>query len=321
MKKSKLFLTLATIVASLGLTGCANTQEAEFYGVDQFAQVDSGYVVSKIDVKVNNGKFVEMSTDAVYSPMVWAKLDSTDAETLGEDNVLKIDDKSYAKYIFVNDRMWTGSLRSSDDRRYEQNELIRYAASTDSNDASFDLWNYLSVNDSGVYKLGSRCKQYYNDVVNNNIAFYTVTITPSSGEGENPTYNYSKSTVTPKFAGDKKLRSQDTENLGWKRAFDAVGTFFKGKAINYMDRYQDLNFDNHNTLKVVDGVYNYNHQLTIISQKLKPGESDASYVEEAENNGWEKIEGCKFADIKSTELDFFFYGINQAFASVEYLSM
>lgn len=319
MKRNKILLPLLSLFGALSLQSCAKSLSAT---ACQMARVRSnyGFMFSKSEVKVYDGAIEEVELDETYSPSLWARLDDASAASLGEDNVLSVsnvmrEDGSegtlkFARYIKVLDETWYGTIRNEEeDPYYGYSEYVQYHAMTLDEDSADDLIKYLCVQDASTYKLGSRIKQYYSDVTENN-AF----IMKAEGDKKDKEAKLTKTDTALHFFSGGKLRSQN--DAKWKSSIDALCTYFKGKKLNYKDRIEDYDLDKHSTLSLADdGVWTYNPSLAALEGKK------ASEFEAMKKNA-ERIEGCKFSDgISQVSLDSYFAAVNVAFASVEYASV
>lgn len=313
MKKSKLFLTLALLAPTFSMTSCAKELTATYYGVDKGANTGYGDTICKIDVKVFDGKISSASIEETYSPNLWARVSDTDATTLGADAVLSVTNSNttikFAKYISINDVVWTGTVRdnSSEAAYWNRGEYVRYYQATSEgkepsdDNATYDLMGrYCTLTDAGTYKLGENSKAYYNAVVDGKIKIYK-----SATEA---------STVSPYFIESKKIRSEVSTSTNWNRAINALSTYFAGKQLNYSSRvtYKLTGYD---TIKAIDGVWNYNAEICNYDSE------DKALKNLVGDDHYKKIDGCNSSDISYDSMDTIFYGTNQAFASVEYDSI
>ena len=310
MKKiTKFMSSLALIGSALSMAGCAKTVEAVAYGVDKVAS-NYGIMIYKADVTVNNGKITGASLEETYSPNVWARITAEQAETIDSVSTKDFngDQIYFAKYIYVNGMNWKADV-DSETYNYLNEYVVYSAIGASSEDAASDLIRYLSVSDSGQYKLGTFANTYFDDVMNGNIKILKNT----SKDKDNLVLT--DSGIAPSFPNGKK-KSENTSCVGWVNSSKALCTYLTGKSLNYKDRVADSNLDNHDTLQVNDdGVWQYNPTLASVT-----AEDDAA-IAAAEANSWETITGCNAVDIKQMSLESYLYGFNQAFASVEYQSI
>ncbi len=303
-------------VSAFSMTGCAKEMKVDAYGINTgWKNEYYGDSVFKTSSAVKSGKFVSASLEETYTPNVWARISKDDFSKVGEDYLTVEDVKLesgksgtlyFAKYIEINGTVWTGTVRDEDDKYLKQYEYIQYSTSDNTESAENDLLRYLSVKDASTYKLGDNVKAYYNAVIDGNIKIMKKTADDK----------YEDSTIAPYFPNGKKLKSENEKAADWKTSVNALCNYLVGKALNYKEKIEDRNFDNHYTLKTNDdGVWLYNTQLANVNSEKQ------AEVAAAEKNGWEEIKGCKEDGINSTEMDFYFYTFDQAFASVEYDSL
>ncbi len=317
MKKiTKFMSSLALIGSALSMAGCAKTIEAVAYGVDKVAS-NYGIMIYKADVTVNNGKITGASLEETYSPNVWARITAEQAETIDSVSTKDFngDQIYFAKYIYVNGMNWKADV-DSETYKYLNEYVVYSAIGASSEDAASDLIRYLSVSDSGQYKLGTFANTYFDDVMNDRIKILKNTSKDKENKENKENLVLTDSGIAPSFPDGKKKKTENTACASWTSSANALCTYLTGKALNYKDRVAESNFDNHSTIKVNDdGVWQYNPTLANTA-----AEDDAA-IAAAEANSWETITGCNAVDIKQMSLESYLYGFNQAFASVEYQSI
>lgn len=315
---SSLLMTMA-----LSLTGCAKEVSTSFYGLNKYTRdCEIGDTVCKIDVSVNNGAITKASIEETYTPNVWARVSSSDLDRL-ETVKVTLDEgetRYYAKYIQIDNQVWVGSVRKegSSFAPDVHHEYVTYSVRGASDeDANSDFLRYLSVQDTTAYKLGEEVNAYYNAVMNDKIKLLDDK-NDVADDAEDPNYDFVDSGVKPSFPDGKKLRSENERFSSWKSSVDALCKFMIGRHMNYAISAKDDFDDTYDTLKAIDGEWAFNPSL------LQAGTKDSDELAKIQDDdaNWEKIEGCKVDDIKSSDaLDVYFNGINEAYASLEYESI
>ena len=315
---SSLLMTMA-----LSLTGCAKEVSTSYYGLNTYTRdSEIGDTVAKIDVSVNNGIITKASIEETYTPNVWARVSSSDLDKLETIKVTLDGGEAiyYAKYIQIDNQVWIGSLRDEDStfKPDIHHEYVTYSVrGAGDEDAKSDLLRYLSVKDTTAYNLGTDVNAYYNAVMNDKIKLLDDknNVAPDAKE---PNYDFADSGVKPSFPNGKKLRSENEKYSSWKSSVDAICKFAVGKKLNYSISVKDDFDDSYYTLKAIDGEWAYNSKLQGTDTK---NPDELAKIQDEDGN-WEKMTGCKLADIKSNfALDFYFAGVNEAFASLEYESI
>ena len=322
MKKTRILLPLVLGLSALNLQSCAKTLEVKNYAIST-TKNQYGVQFAQIDLKVTNGAISSISIDETYSPTTWARLSDADATSLGEDNVLSVNNVTledgskgtlkFAKYISVCGMNWVGQVRDEDNKFYKSYyDYIQYSyvdcADMDNSADSDLVERYLVVKDTST-QFSDRAGTYYTDVTSGNNKILKNTGTAEAVKLE-------ETSVTPYYPNGNKVRS--TNESEWKASIDALCTYLVGKKINYKDVVQDDDIENHYSLVAEDGVWTYCNGLGDFKSDTVP---TAAEVKEVIDNGTDTITGCKATVISDTSINAYFSAINIAFASVEYNSI
>lgn len=313
MKRKSLASAICLCAISIGLlSSCGSMVVGKCYSLDQGTHY--GDYIARISVSLNKGTIAEAKIDETYSPCVWARVnpnEKTDAniETIEVDDAYGYEGNTaiiyFAKHIQISDMTFTGTLRNVNDddtnqaALYGRGEYIKYKYDgvTSETDTLNDLYTYLAVADTDVYKLGSRYQWYFDAVTKGNIKVLGY---KSSATLLDVT-DYSLG-----FPSNKVLRSESDVSATWKTSIEALCTWMTNKKINYVYKTADADGNQYKCLKTVNGVWNYN----------------AGYTEGVfSNDNWDPITGCLSSSIGLNSIKVLFDGINRAFASVEYASM
>lgn len=270
---NKKYFGLILLMMLLCLIGCKSNdtdmpkeKEASAYGI-----VNKAYV-GKATVKIKNDKIVDVTYDEAFLPQSWANVNYTleEEKELPDDlvNYVKDEESSYyAKYISINDIIFTGTIRENDlvlDNTTYIAQTINYAS-----DKIPDLFAYL-------YNSDANC-QWYFDAVKNGKVF----ICDKDGK-KIDTYESLNTYGWLKSEGKYWNASEDSP-LGWKGNIDAMVDYLKDKALT--------NLDSSKFVKDTDGEekdgYNYKY-WTIDGVKTKVTMTDIYAYYKLAYNAYEK---------------------------------
>lgn len=270
---NKKYFGLILLMMLLCLVGCkANDtdmpkeKEASAYGI-----VNKAYV-GKATVKIKNDKIVDVTYDEAFLPQTWANVNYTleEEKELPDDlvNYVKDEESSYyAKYISINDTVFTGTIRESDlvlDNTTYIAQTINYA-----NDKIPDLFAYL-------YNSDANCQWYFEAVKNGKVF-----ICDKDGK-KIDTYESLNIYGWLKSEGKYWNASEDSP-LGWKGNIDAMVEYLKDKSLT--------NLDSSKFVKDTDGEekdgYNYKY-WTIDGVKTKVTMTDIYAYYKLAYNAYEK---------------------------------
>lgn len=318
MKKGRMLFPLLLVFSALNLQSCAKTLTAECYAISK-VESPLGLRFSKTEVEVYNGSMSAVSIEETYSPNAWARLSNENASSLGSDNVITVEDVKledgsygnvqYAKYIQVMGDTWYGTLRqdSDDDPYFRYNEYVQYSSMTNTDETAADLIRYLSVKDSTTYQLGSRVGSYFDSISKNEVKIMKAT------SGKDKEAKLEETSIALSYPNANSYRSNN--DSAWKDSISALCSYLKGKKMNYRERISDDDLNHFDTLQAKEGTWYYNPQLISYDGMA------AKTVENINETGAEKIEGCSSRTIDAVSMNSYFESVNWAFASVEYASI
>lgn len=229
-KKLLIFSSILLFVLTLGLVGCnrpaddetpdntPTTKSASAYGI-----VHKAYV-GKATVNVDNNKVKSVSYDEAFLPHTWAniKVELKEGESLPDDVLAHVKGEEtmhYAKYISIDGKLFTGSVREADltldDKAYSA-QVIKY-----SNEEIPDLFVYL-------YNSDANCEWYFNAAKNSKIFICDASGKKLETYPSNNEYGWFKS--EGKYWNDK-----ESYPLGWKGNLEQLGNYLTGKELTEMD--------------------------------------------------------------------------------------
>lgn len=270
---NKKYFGVILLMMFLCLIGCksqnndmAKEKEASAYGI-----VNKAYV-GKATVRIKNNKIVDVTYDEAFLPQTWANVSYTqdDDKEFPEDLLSYVKDEEntyYAKYISINDTIFTGTIRENDlvlDNTTYVAQTINYA-----NDKIPDLFAYL-------YNSDANC-QWYFDAVKNGKVF----ICDKDGK-KLDTYSSLNTYGWLKSEGKYWNASEDSP-LGWKGNIDAMIDYLKGKELTSLDSSK---FTKDTEGEDKDG-YNYKY-WTIDGVKTKVTMTDVYAYYKLAYNAYEK---------------------------------
>jgi hypothetical protein len=313
MKKKNLSKTLLLAVLSFPfLSGCSHQATGICYALTS----GKGYgdYVLQMTTNLTSGSIASASVKETYSACLWARVnpqEKTDSEidTLQVDDALNLDGTTgtiyLAKYIAIgsgsNQLTMTGVLRSPDDESdlWGRGEYVDYVIDSipDGSQTPNDLYRYLAITGSDVYKLSDNAKWYFNAVVGSEIHAY--------GHKSGSTTNDVDYTLT--IPESKPLRNDYTAESAWAGGADSFAAFLVGRKLNYSYKSSDEDGNDYKSIKVdtTDKTYLYNPE----------------YVNGVfSDDNWVKVTGCTTTALGLNEIKSFFDSANRAYASVEYAS-
>ncbi len=213
MKKGIFIIVL--FIFCLTLFGCSDEDKT---GEGKAYELIYKDYVGVAEVTVKNGKVETIDFDEYFLPHVWAKITVEGTEEEGEmvypNNVIHINGTTYAKYININGKVFTGEYREGgvtiDDVAYS-NQIIKYSSGEIT-----DLYVHLKNSEEA-------CMWYVN-AIQSDKAFV------SSSDGVALTTYASANTLGwSKIEG--KYWSGESYPLGWQGNIDALVASLKGKAL------------------------------------------------------------------------------------------
>ena len=229
-KKLLIFFSILLCSLTFCLFGCNRSKDPENPGNTQTNQSATAYgivhkaYVGKATVNVEGKKVKSVSYDEAFLPHTWAniKYELKDGETLASDVLehVKGDEKMYyAKYISIDGKLFTGSVRETDltldDKAYSA-QVIKYT----SKDIP-DLFVYL-------YNSDANCEWYFNAAKNKKIFICDAEGKKLETYPSNNEYGWFKS--EGKYWNDK-----DSYPLGWKGNLEQLADYLMGKELTELD--------------------------------------------------------------------------------------
>lgn len=219
-----LFIMLFTLVGCNNTDDNINGDQTNFDGEGtSYGLVNKSYI-GMANVKVKNKKVESVTYDEAFLPTSWANINVTveEGKDLPDDVILHSKDGKdnyYAKYISIDNQLFTGTLRESDlvlDDTIYSTQVVKY-----SNEKIPDLFSYL-------YNSDSNCEWYYNAVKNNKVFICDkdgkkLETYPSLHE-----YGWFKSE-------GKYWNATEGSPLGWKGNIDNLVDYLKGKELTSLD--------------------------------------------------------------------------------------
>lgn len=271
---NKKYFGLVLLIMLLCLVGCKSPdnddmpkeKEASAYGI-----VNKAYV-GKATVKIKNNKIVDVTYDEAFLPQTWANVNYTTEEgkELPDDlvNYVKDEDNSYfAKYISIDDTIFTGTIRENDlvlDNTTYIAQTINYA-----NDKIPDLFAYL-------YNSDANCQWYFDAVKNGKVFICDKDGKKIDSYESMNTYGWLKSE-------GKYWNASEDSPLGWKGNIDAMVDYLKDKELTNLDSSK---FTKDTEGEEKDG-YNYKY-WTIDGVKTKVTMTDIYAYYKLAYNAYEK---------------------------------
>ena len=248
MYNKKLYFLPLLFILTFTLFGCGNkdnndNQANENGEGTSYGLVNKAYV-GMANVKVKNKKVESVTYDEAFLPSSWANIDVVleEGKDLPEDVLLhskETENHYYAKYISIDGKLFTGSLRESDlvlDNTTYSAQVIKY-----SNEQIPDLFSYL-------YNSDANCEWYYNAVKANKVFI-------CDKEGKKlETYPSLHKYGWFKSEGKYWNASEDSP-LGWKGNIEGLMDYLKGKELKSLD---STKFVKNNEGMDKDG-YNYKY--------------------------------------------------------------
>lgn len=261
-----LMMLLCFVGCKVNDTDMPKEKEASAYGI-----VNKAYV-GKATVKIKNDKIVDVTYDEAFLPQTWANVNYTleEEKELPDDLLQYVKDEEssyYAKYISINDTVFTGTIRENDlvlDNTTYVAQTINYA-----NDKIPDLFAYL-------YNSDNNCQWYFEAVKNGKVF-----ICDKDGK-KIDTYESMNTYGWLKSEGKYWNASEDSP-LGWKGNIDAMVDYLTDKSLT--------NLDSSKFVKDTDGEekdgYNYKY-WTIDGVKTKVTMTDIYAYYKLAYNAYEK---------------------------------